>query len=144
MPFNDYSDSGLEGEPSAEWYLGELARSGSLPTGRSKTWSMDTLHGGDRTAHEHYVLSKVLELAAGVDQLNLFTLVCFEVVCRGLQLIEHAYASKPANPDYSMSGFFIGFSSARSGALVAPAVSKHAAEKAKERAATLKESRKFL
>ena len=38
----------------------------------------------------------------------------------------------------------MGFATARSGALVAPAVSKHAAEKAKERSATLKESRKFL
>ena len=38
----------------------------------------------------------------------------------------------------------MGFTTARSGALVAPSITRFAAEEAKERSSTLKESRKFL
>ena len=110
-----------------------VVKSGLLPTGRSKQWASETLNLGDRTQHEHFILTKVLELACEVDQVNVPTLASLEVVCRRLQLIEYSYSQNPSNPEYSLSEFPMGFHNGRSQAMVSPGSTKYAAEKAKER-----------
>ncbi len=83
-----------------------------------------------------------LEYACEVDQLNLATLLSFEVLVRRAQLIEQAHVASPSNPDYTNSDFFMGWGAQRGGALVAPQLYKHVATKAKEKAAVMKETRK--
>ena len=98
---------------------------------------------GDRSAHEHFVISKVLEAAAEVDQLNLPTLKSFEMLGRRLQVIELAHAHSGSNADYTAADDLMGWRPQRGAALVAPAALRHAASKAKEKAGVMKERRKL-
>jgi hypothetical protein len=98
----------------------------------------------DRSGHEHFVLSKVLEVAAEIDQVNVPSLVCLEIVSRRLQLIEAAHASNHTNPDWSLADFYMGYASRKGSAIVAPSMSKFGAATEAERSATWKEAREYL
>ena len=58
-------------------------------------------------------------------------------------MIEAAHAVNAANPDYTNAEDFMGWGTQRGGALVNPALQKHVAERARERTAVLKETRKY-
>jgi hypothetical protein len=87
---------------------------------------------------------KAIEAAACKDQLNLPSLHCVEILLRRAQLIESAHAINPSNPDYSNAEVFMGWGVQRGGALVAPQLSKHAAQKVGERATFMKEQRRYM
>eukprot|EP00973_Karenia_brevis_P018265 2507859-Karenia_brevis.AAC.1 len=65
------------------------------------------------------------------------------MLLRRAQLIEQAHSVNPSNPDYTQSEYFMGWGTQRGGALVAPVLSKMAAQKTNEKMALLKEQRKY-
>ena len=117
MERHGFGDWPVEGEATASWYLQEITRNGEGPDGRHHTW---VTHGriplGDRSIHEHFVICKALEYAVEIDQLNIPTLLSFEMFIRRAQLIEQAHASSPSNPDYSNSEFYTGWGPQRGAA----------------------------
>eukprot|EP00972_Heterocapsa_arctica_P064094 9456369-Heterocapsa_arctica.AAC.1 len=79
MEFHDFGDWPVEGDPSALWYLQEITRNGEGPVGCHHTWvTHSRIPLGDRSVHEHFVISKVIKYAVEIDQLNVPTLLCFE------------------------------------------------------------------
>ena len=117
MSFHDYGDWTVEGEIVLEWLLEEACKGGQGMVARHHTWVREAnIPAGDRSVFEHLVISKVIEIGAELDQLNLPTLLSFELLGRRLQLLEQAHLINPSNPDYSMSDDFMGFSSQRGGA----------------------------
>ena len=143
MVHYNFDDSGLEGEATCEWFLQEVASCSEGPVARHHTWvSNSGIPSGDRSIHEHFVASKILEVAATLDQLNIVSLTCFELLVRRVQLIEQAHVHSPSNPDYTSSEDFMGWGPQRGGALVAPHLRRHVAERARDRAAWMKETRK--
>ena len=143
MEFHSIHDWPLEGDDSLMWFLTELVSGHEGPVARHYTWvSSSGIPAGDRSVHEHFLISKVLEYGAEIDQLNLPTLLSFETLGRRLQLIEHAHTFNPSNPDYTGAEDFMGWGPQRGAALVAPSLRKAVAEKAKERADIMKELRK--
>ncbi|CAK0794405.1 unnamed protein product, partial [Prorocentrum cordatum] len=142
--FHDFGDSPLQGDVSLPWLLTEVAQSSEGMVTRHHTWlSASGIPSGDRSIHEHFVISKVFDLAIELDQLNTMTLTSFELLGRRLQLIEQAHVYNPSNPDYSNSDDFMGWGVQRGAALVAPSIKKRAADAARDRAAVLKEGRKL-
>ena len=142
MEWFDFGDDVLEGPPACEWFLLEVVRSGLGLVARHRAWVTDArIPAGDRSVYEHFCLCKIIETACEVDQLNVSTLFAFELAVRRLMVIEQAHMLSPSNPDYSCSEDIMGWGVQRGGALVAPRTIKHAAERAKERTAVLKETR---
>ncbi|CAK0874147.1 unnamed protein product, partial [Prorocentrum cordatum] len=142
--FHDFGDSPLQGDVSLPWLLTEVAQSSEGMATRHHTWlSASGIPSGDRSIHEHFVISKGFDLAIELDQLNTMTLTSFELLGRRLQLIEQAHVYNPSNPDYSNSDDFMGWGVQRGAALVAPSIKKRAADAARDRAAVLKEGRKL-
>ncbi|CAK0906068.1 unnamed protein product, partial [Prorocentrum cordatum] len=142
--FHDFGDSPLQGDASLPWLLTEVAQSSEGMVTRHHTWlSASGIPSGDRSIHEHFVISEVFDLAIELDQLNTMTLTSFELLGRRLQLIEQAHVHNPSNPDYSNSDDFMGWGVQRGAALVAPSIKKRAADAARDRAAVLKEGRKL-
>ena len=145
MEHVDFGDNTLEGEPVCEYYLQKIAGTGMAPTSRHRAWVSDSnIPAGDRSVHEHHMIMKVIEAAATKDQLNLYVLDCFELLCRRAQVIEQAHATNPSNPDYAHAEDFMGWGIQRGGAIVAPSLTRHAANKAGERSNIMKEQRKLL
>ena len=121
----------------------ELAQGSEGPAPRHFNWiSQSGVPGGDRSVHEHFCLSKILEVGAEVDQLNLPSLVSFELIGRRLMLIESAHQYNPSNPDYSTAEDYMGWGVQKGAALIAPHLKRHVADRARERASILKETRK--
>ncbi|CAK0908034.1 unnamed protein product, partial [Prorocentrum cordatum] len=142
--FHDFGDSPLQGDVSLPWLLTEVAQSAEGMVTRHHTWlSASGIPSGDRSIHEHFVISKVFDLAIELDQLNTMTLTSFELLGRRLQLIEQAHVYNPSNPDYSNSDDFMGWGVQRGAALVAPSIKERAADAARDRAAVLKGGRKL-
>ena len=120
-----------------------MGSSGENPIARHNTWLNNShIPIGDRSVHEHFCLSKIIAAATETDQLNLPALKSFELIGRRLQLIESAHMYNPTSPDYSAGEDFMGWGPQRGSALVAPQLRWHVADKAKDRAAVLKEMRK--
>ena len=64
----------LEGDLSGLECLRDVAQCSLTPTSRSRNWSIGVLlNQADRASHEHFVLSKIIEVASKVDQLNVPT-----------------------------------------------------------------------
>ena len=85
-----------------------------------------------------------MEAACEKDQLNVYSLEAFEILCRRAQLIEAAHSYSPSNPDYSGAEDFMGWGVQRGGALIAPALSRMAAGKSAEKSSIMKEKRKLM
>ncbi|CAK0903705.1 unnamed protein product, partial [Prorocentrum cordatum] len=145
MQYRDCGDSPLEGEASALWYLGEIARCGEGgPFQRHCKWAHQLNAGGGRSVHEHVCIMEVLELAAEIDQLNAPTLVSLEALGRRAALIERARPNSPGGPDYAGADDFIGWGPRRGKAPVAPTLVKHVAEQARDKAASDEEAARAL
>ncbi len=68
---HDFGDSPLQGEPSLPWLLTEVAQSAEGMLTRHHTWlAASGIPSGDRSIHEHFVISKVFDLAVELDQLR--------------------------------------------------------------------------
>ena len=144
MEHLEFGDEELEGDPSAEWWLRKVVATGMAPTARHRAWVADaSIPAGDRSVHEHHVIMKIIESAARRDQLNLMVLESFELLIRRAQVIEKAHSLNPSNPDYGHAEDYMGWGVQRGGALIAPGLSRHAANKAAERTSVLKEQRKW-
>jgi len=89
------------------------------------------------------VIAKVLQVACEKDQLNVASLESFELLARRAQVIESAHEYNPSNPDYTHANDMMGWGVQKGGALVSPALTKHAAGRAAERSSILKEKRKY-
>lgn len=94
--------------------------------------------------HERYCISRVIEYACEVDQINvmMMMMVSFEALGRLLQLIEQAHAYSGSKPDYSHGDDFMGWGTGRGRDMVAPGLRRFVADSARERATVLKEMRK--
>ena len=58
-------------------------------------------------------------------------------------MIESAHAFSASNPDYTLAEDMMGWGIQKGGALVSPALTRFAANKAAERSSIMKEKRKF-
>ena len=90
------------------------------PLGHHREWLRNGACGPNRPhAHEHYTLCAILELAVMFDQLNVPSLLCFELLSRRVQLLESAYelAKDGKNPDFFHSQDIMGYSERASGAV---------------------------
>ena len=138
----EYISCPLKGEPTCAFVLDEMALSGLNATMRHQAWvDASKVPKGDRSVFEHFIISKVLELAAEVDQLNLPILASFEALVRRLQVIDMAHMADPSNPDYSHAEVFMGWDSTRGSAIIAPNQEKYAADKTRDKVAILTEQR---
>ena len=144
MIHHDFGDWELEAAPTLDWLLQKMVSGGEGPISRHFTWLSNAgIPHGDRSVHEHFCIAKVFEAGAEVDQLNLPSLKSFELLAKRMQCIEAAHMHSPSNPDYSMSEDIMGWGPQRGAALVAPSTLKYASDKARDRAAILKEGRKL-
>ena len=144
MEHFDFGDCDVEGDPTMGWYLHRILQTGLGPVARSRSWAQESaIPAGDRSVFEHHVIMKVLQVAAEKDQLNIMVLESFELLARRAQVIEEAHAVSPTNPDYSHAEDMMGWGVQRGGALVAPSLTRRAAQRASERSSILKENRKL-
>lgn len=121
MEFHNFGDAPLEAEPSLGWFLQELIQAGETPTTRHRTWVQAAgVPPGDRSAHEHYCISRVLEYACEIDQVNLMMMISSEALGRRLQFIEQAHAYAGSSTDYSHGDDFMGWGTRGGRAMVAP------------------------
>ena len=68
---------------------------------RHSKWVSESGVGADsRSAHEHSILSHVLEKAVLLDQRNLVNLVSLEIVGRRLVLLEDAHSLDAGQPSF--------------------------------------------
>ena len=112
------------------------------PVTRSTTWRTQArVPEGDRSTHEHMVLSETLELTVCYDQLNLGALASAELMVRRLQLIEAAHQHNPGNPDYTGARHFMGETGMHQGALIAPELTSHVSDRLQAEAKIMKECR---
>ena len=106
-------------------------------------WLVESkVSSGSRSAHEHRVLSKALELAVSADGLNLANLSSMEYLNRRRQLLEEAHAKDPDKADFEGAHHFMGEDEVASGALAAPSLRAHVATEFAREAAIEKERRK--
>ena len=95
----DAKDFPIEGPRSLAWFLEQMANGGTTPLMRHSKWVLESGVGTDsRSAHEHSILSHILEKAVVIDQLNVANLVCLEIFSRRLILLEQAHAIDPGHP----------------------------------------------
>jgi hypothetical protein len=128
-----------------------VARLGYGPSARHEKWKTDNkLATEDAGVIEREVGCEVLELATSYDQVDLSNLACFERVVRRLQFIEEGYRQKleakrlekSSDLTASMAEHFNGRPRMAGGAIVSPALLRHAAERASQENEILKQQRK--
>ena len=95
---------------------------------------------GDRVKHEHSLLCEVLQYALVYDQLDISSLVSYELVARRLQMLEEAYSANPKQPRFDAQLHFMG--QGRKTAALAPALAAHVASEMRDEASVAKERRK--
>ena len=118
----------------------EIAKSGGGPLQHHQRWKTQLrADDGDRSVHEHELLCMTLELSGCHDHLDLSALAGMELVVRHLQLIEESKAAGGAAA-HEGARFFVGYR--RTGALVAPELGRHVANKLQEEVSVMKERRK--
>ena len=133
----------LHGPRTCDWVLRSYRDAGLTPITHHSNWVRSArIPDGDRSVHEHEVLTHVLESMVTVDQLNAPALQSAELVVRRIQVIEDAHSASPSNPDYSAADEFMGWATHRQGAAVAPDLQRHVATGMRDRAAILKGARK--
>ena len=106
-------------------------------------WVSESGVGADsRSAHEHSILSHILEKAVVIDWLNVVSLVCLEIVGRRLILLEEAHAMDPSQPSFEGWEHWLGLGERRAGILIPPELSRHVAKKVGYESTVAKERRK--
>jgi len=134
----------LQGPATRHWWLDQVVESGygTLHT-RHLRWKTDSgVLKTDRCTYEHEVLSRMLDIAATRDMLNLKNMAWVEYALRRLQLIEEAVNEDPNNPTYEHARHYMGAEERKGGALMAPSLRAHVAAELGREAAILKERRK--
>lgn len=135
----DYEDWPLSIPRTAAWVCGEIAKLNFGPNARHEKWKNDNrLVDDDACVVEHEILSEILELSTCYDQLDISNLAGHERLCRRLQFVEEGYRQRleekrmATNKDLTatLSEHFSGRPRMAGGAIVSPALLKHAAEKA--------------
>jgi hypothetical protein len=94
-----------------------------------------------RSAYEHKVLSRTLQLAVE-EGLNIKNLASMEYVQRRRQLLQVAHRDDPAKPSFEGAHLYMGESDDRSGAHLSSALRAHVAAEFGKEAAIEKEKRK--
>ena len=120
---------------------------------RHEKWKHDNKLGDDDAGViEHEVASEIIDLACTYDQLDVSNLACFERMLRRIQLIEEGHRQKIEEKRLdksrdlasTMAEHFSGRPRMAGGAIVAPTLIKHAAEKAAQDNEILKQQRKAV
>ena len=133
----------LDGPRTALWWMQACARAGGTALTRRRRWASESgIPKGDRSIHEHQVLSRALDYASKCDSLNVANLASMEIVLRRLQLIESAHLEDPTAPNYEGGDLFLEHGDRPGGALDAPILRTHVATKLRDEAAVAKERRK--
>eukprot|EP00930_Biecheleria_cincta_P024579 TRINITY_DN17587_c0_g1_i2.p1 TRINITY_DN17587_c0_g1~~TRINITY_DN17587_c0_g1_i2.p1 ORF type:complete len:511 (-),score=60.70 TRINITY_DN17587_c0_g1_i2:814-2346(-) len=135
--------SPLEGPDTKTCWLDNLLKSGiGSMVARHHRWRSESGVKNGRLVHEHELLSRALQVFATIDGINLKQCEGAEVLLRRIQLLEEAVVDSPEDPSMENAEHFMGFSERRGGALISPALKKHAGETIGKEAAILKERRK--
>ena len=87
------------------------------------------------------MLSRTVEMAACVDQLNLPSLLSFEFILRRLQVIEEAHVLSPSMPSYDAAEHRMGEQHKKGAVLVFPKLAKQVATRVKAETELAKEKR---
>ena len=133
----------LAGPRISQWFLHSVVNSGTTPITRHSRWVVESGVGTEsRSAHEHFLLSHVIEKACVFDQVNAMNLACLELVMRRLALLEEAHGANPSHPNFEGSEHWLGLGEKRAGALIPPALSKYVANKVADETLVQKEKRK--
>ena len=133
----------VEGPRTCLWYLRGILKTGGGPIARHTKWKVESeISSGDRSVHEHAVISRCLEYASCYDSLNLPNLAWAEALVRRAQLIEEAHVDNPSAPNYEGGHHYTGHGERRGGALVCPRLREHVAHKMRDESSILKEKRK--
>ena len=136
---------------TALYYAKEIGKLGFGPVARHEKWMIDNkLTQDDVGVSEHEVGSEILETLLAYDQVDISNLAGVERLVRRLQFIEEGYRQKleskrmEKSTDFSgsMAEHFSGKPRMAGGAIVSPALLKHAAEKAAQDNDILKQQRK--
>ena len=139
----DEKDFPLDGPRSLGWFITAMANSGTTPLLRHGKWVAESGVGADsRSAHEHSILSHVLEKSMVVDQLNVVNLVSMEIIGRRLILLEEAHSVDPGQPSFEGWEHWLGLGERRAGVLIPPELSRFVAKRVGDEAAVAKERRK--
>eukprot|EP00929_Paragymnodinium_shiwhaense_P049714 TRINITY_DN25052_c0_g3_i1.p1 TRINITY_DN25052_c0_g3~~TRINITY_DN25052_c0_g3_i1.p1 ORF type:complete len:415 (-),score=26.63 TRINITY_DN25052_c0_g3_i1:260-1504(-) len=133
----------LQGPRSVLWTLTFCRDSGGSAANAHELWVRNgNIPGSDRSVYEHECLSRILDAAVLVDQLNAPSLLSMELIVRRMALIKEAHRVSPSAPDYSMSDQFMGWTGRRGAAGVNPELSRHVADELLSQAMVAKEARK--
>eukprot|EP00971_Amphidinium_carterae_P296522 5890637-Amphidinium_carterae.1 len=140
----DGKDWPIEGPRTCGFVLEQIARTGTLPVTRHKTWRTENkLDAKSGQATLHLVCSECLELLACTDQLDMTNIAGAEALARRLQLVEYDVLKKTEEKVLEDGGeYFLGRSKRAGGAIIAPELLRHVAERASRDSAILKETRK--
>jgi hypothetical protein len=139
----DEKDFPLDGPRSLGWFINDMANSGTTPLLRHGKWVAESGVGADsRSAHEHSILSHVLEKSMVVDQLNVVNLVSMEIIGRRLILLEEAHSVDPGQPSFEGWEHWLGLGERRAGVLIPLELSRFVAKRVGDEAAVAKERRK--
>ena len=114
-----------------------------VPLMRHSKWVSESgVRADSRSAHDHSILSHILENAVVIDQLNVVNLVCLEIVRKRLILLEEAHPIDPGQPSFEGWEHWLGLGERRAGILIPPELSWHVAKKVGDESAVAKERRK--
>ena len=124
------------------WWLKDLKRSNLTPSRHHGSWAKESdISHKDRSYHEHEIVCEVIEAAACIDQLNVPSLWCMELLVRRLMLLEKAH-SVHGQQDWSSSELWTDTGRRPGGIRVAPDLQKHVAGRQAEANSIAKEQRK--
>jgi hypothetical protein len=146
-----YDDWPYDPPRTTLYYAKEIGKLGFGPVARHEKWMIDNkLTQDDVGVSEHEVGSEILETLLSYDQVDISNLAGVERLVRRLQFVEEGYRQKletkrmEKSTDFSgsMAEHFSGKPRMAGGAIVSPALLKHAATKAAEDNDILKQQRK--
>ncbi|CAK0802220.1 unnamed protein product, partial [Prorocentrum cordatum] len=105
-----------------------MARSPGGFMSSHERWLVESkVPAASRSAREHRVVSKALELGQAVDGINLANLTCMEYLNRRRQLLEEAHKTDPDKGNFEGAHHFMGEDDDGAGALAAPSLRSHVA-----------------
>ena len=140
-PFDDWP---LEGPRTCQWVVREISRLAEGPRAQHSLWLRGSkIPDGDRAGYEDAVLAQILETAVTYDALSVVNLACMELLVRRRQLLAEAHVGNPSAPSYEGGEYFLGAGRTAAGAVIAPALTNHVAEKMRADASIQKERRKL-
>ena len=138
----DFEDFPLQGPRTVYHDVRQLRRQGLDWIQHHESWLKKSgVRLTDRSVHEHSAICRVLNLMTSYDQLNLPSLASSEALNRRRTLIEIAHQGRPEAPSYEGSEEIMGVKESADGALIDPALTRHAARRQADRAEVMKQNR---